>query len=359
VQSPRVVDTGSVEFAGAHSRTVTLPETARPVRTLVPGIALAVALGALATAFGRVVPLVGAAVLAVVLGLAVRLAFRPGAWASPGLRVSSRLPLQVAIVLLGTGLGLGTVLRVGGTSLPVMLGTLAVALVLGHVLGRALGIERPLRTLVTVGTGICGASAIAAVASVLEVEAADLAYAVSTIFVFNIAAVLLFPLVGHALGLGQQTFGLWAGTAVNDTSSVVAAAYAYGHAAGAHAVVVKLTRTTLIVPIVLALSTQERRRTPSGTIRAAPHWTRIAPPFLLLFIAAAAANSAGLIDATARHALTQVAIFLIAVALAAVGLSAQPARIAATGPRPLVLGALLWVAVASASLALQALTGQL
>ena len=324
-----------------------------------PGLMVVVALGAVATGLGRLAPVVGAPVIAVLLGLAARFIFNPGPWVARGLAVGSRTPLQVAIVLLGAGLGLGTVVRVGASSLPVMLGTLAVALVLGRVVGRALHIDAPLRTLVTVGTGICGASAIAAVASVVEVEAAELAYAISTIFVFNIAAVMLFPIVGHALGLGQQSFGLWAGTAVNDTSSVVAAGYAYGHAAGAHAVVVKLTRTTLIVPVVMVLAVLEHRRRPPEEASRGLRWARLVPPFLLFFLVASAANSFGVIGRSAAHDLGQVAIFLIAVALAAVGLSTQPRRIAATGPRPLVLGAILWVAVASASLLLQAVTGQL
>lgn len=164
--------------------------------------------------------------------------------------------------------------------------------------------------------------------------------------------------MGHALGLGQRSFGLWAGTAVNDTSSVVAAGYAYGDAAGDHAVVVKLTRATLIVPIVLALSLHRRRgdeRPGGGRSR----WARLVPPFLVLFLLASAVNSAGLITTPAAHSLNQLALFLIAVALAAIGLSTQPRELAATGPRPLLLGLILWLAVASSSLLLQALTGQL
>ena len=239
-----------------------------------------------------------------------------------------------------------------------MLVTLTAALGGGLVIGRALGIDRPLRTLLAVGTGICGASAIAATATVLEVEAVEIAYAISTIFVFNIAAVLLFPPVGHLLGMGQHGFGLWAGTAVNDTSSVVAAGYAYGHAAGAYAVVVKLTRTTLIVPIVLGLAVLERRRA-GVEAPSARRWTSYVPGFLVLFVVAAAANSAGLVDARVRHDLASVALFLIAVALAAVGLAAQPDGIRAAGPRPLLLGGLLWVLVATTSLIVQGLTGHL
>lgn len=334
------------EYAPPRARRLRLPQ--------LPGAALAVVLGAVATLLGRWVPVVGPAVLAIVLGVLVRLTANPGSWAAPGIAFSSKKVLQAAIVLLGTGLGLGTVIHVGASSLPVMLVTLAAALGGGLVIGRALGIEAPLRTLLSVGTGICGASAIAAVASVVEVEAVEVAYAISTIFVFNVAAVLLFPPIGHALGLGSHAFGIWAGTAVNDTSSVVAAGYAYSHAAGAYAVVVKLTRTLMIVPIVLVLAARARARQAS-----APRRTRLVPvpPFLGLFVLAAAANSVGLVGPAERHDLSTAAAFLVAVALAAVGLSAQPARMRAAGVRPLALGGLLWILVALSSLGVQALTG--
>ncbi|MHB8469783.1 MAG: YeiH family protein [Gaiellaceae bacterium] len=341
--------------ADAGSSLAAPAAAARRLPPVLPGLALAVTLALVATAVGRRVPVVGAPVIAIVLGVAVRAALDPGAWAAPGVSFASRKLLQAAIVLLGTGLSLGTVVRVGVGSLPVMLVTLAGALGGGLLIGRALGVEAPLRTLLSVGTGICGASAIAAVSSVIEVEAVEVAYAISTIFVFNVAAVLLFPPLGHLLGLGAHGFGLWAGTAVNDTSSVVAAGYAYSHAAGGYAVVVKLTRTLLIVPIVLVLAARADRR-PGAVDR--PRRRRVAaiPAFLVGFVLAAAADSLGLVGAHARRDLSVAALFLVAVALAAVGLSAQPARIRAAGFRPLLLGGLLWVVVASTSLAVQGLT---
>lgn len=328
----------------------------RRLPPLAGGVALALALAAVATVLGRWVPVVGPAVLAIVLGVAARAIFDPGAWAQPGIAFSSKKLLQAAIVLLGTGLSLRTVIDVGARSLPVMLVTLAVALGGGALIGRLLGIDAPLRTLLSVGTGICGASAIAAVSTVIEVEAVDVAYAISTIFVFNVAAVLLFPPVGHALGLGAHPFGLWAGTAVNDTSSVVAAGYAYSHAAGDYALVVKLTRTLLIVPIVVALAVLERRRNHGGPSLGRASYV---PPFLLGFLAAAALGSTGWLGASVRHDVSTVALFLVAVALAAVGLSAQPSRIRAAGVRPLALGGVLWALVASTSLLVQSLTGLL
>jgi uncharacterized integral membrane protein (TIGR00698 family) len=342
--------------AGTGSRLDTPLAAERRLPPVIGGLALAIALAAIATIVGRRVPVVGPAVIAIVLGVLVRAAFDPGAWAAPGVAFASKKLLQVAIVLLGTGLSLGTVVHVGARSLPVMLVTLAVALGGGALIGRLLGIDAPLRTLLSVGTGICGASAIAAVATVIEVEAVEVAYAISTIFVFNVAAVLLFPPIGHALGLSAHPFGLWAGTAVNDTSSVVAAGYAYSHAAGDYALVVKLTRTLLIVPIVLVLAALERRRSPhAGPERRATY----VPLFVVGFIAAAALGSTGLLDASLRHDVSTLALFVVAVALAAVGLSAQPRRIRAAGLRPLALGGALWVLVASTSLLVQALTGLL
>src|SRR5262249_14126874 len=195
--------------------------------------------------------------------------FRPAAAAAgsraaslvPGLKYASSFLLQCSVVLLGTGLSLREALRVGITSLPVMLGTLAVCLGAAWLYGRLLGVVGNLRTLIGVGTGICGASAIAAVSPVIEASSAEIAYAVSTIFVFNIAAVLIFPVIGHALGMSQHSFGLFAGTAVNDTSSVVATATTYGSGAAGYAVVVKLVRTLMIIPICVVLGWLTQRRT--------------------------------------------------------------------------------------------------
>lgn len=318
-------------------------------RAVAPGLVWTAAVALPAWGLSHVVPLLGAPVLAILLGIAVSLVRRPPPHAAPGIAFSSTVLLQVAIVLLGSTLALGQILRVGAKSLPVMLGTLAVALAGAAITGRALRVSPRLRTLVGVGTGICGASAIAAVAGIVEATQAEIAYAISTIFVFNVVAVIAFPPLGRLFHMSQHGFGLWAGTAVNDTSSVVAAAYAFGHAAGAQAVVVKLTRTTLIVPIALGLSAMRARGRPA----------RLVPPFLVLFVLASVFDTVGLVGADARRVLADVALGLITVALAGVGLAADLGGMRRTGPRPLLLGAILWVLVASVSVGLQALTGQL
>jgi uncharacterized membrane protein YadS len=339
-----------------------------------------------ATVVGQHVPLVGSAVPGAVIGAAIAIAVKPGARLAPGLKWASSTVLQCSVVLLGAQLSIAEAARVGVSSLPVMLGTLAICLGAAWLYGRLLHIPGDLRTLIGVGTGICGGSAIAAAAPVIEAASTDVAYAISTIFLFNIAAVLAFPLLGHALGMSQQSFGLFAGTAVNDTSSVVATATTYGAAATSHAVVVKLVRTLMIIPICLGLAalTERRRRTaapalsapdgtaPDGTAPDGPAATaqaparmsparviRLVPWFLIGFVMVAAANSAGIIPAAAHAPLQHVSVFLVAVALSAIGLSTNVAALRKAGPRPLLLGALLWVTVAAASLGLQALTGTL
>jgi uncharacterized integral membrane protein (TIGR00698 family) len=272
--------------------------------------------------------------------------------------------LQCSVVLLGAQLSIAQAARVGLSSLPVMLGTLAVCLGTAWLYGRLLGVPRDLRTLIGVGTGICGGSAIAAAAPVIEAASTDIGYAISTIFLFNISAVILFPMLGHALGMSQQSFGLFAGTAVNDTSSVVAAATTYGTAATSHAVVVKLVRTLMIIPICLGLAAlTARRHGPAGATAPSParmsplRVIRLVPWFLIGFVLVAAINSTGIVPAGAHGPLQRASVFLVAVALSAIGLSTNVAALRKAGSKPLLLGAMLWVTVAMASLGLQALTG--
>jgi uncharacterized integral membrane protein (TIGR00698 family) len=369
---------------------------ARRARAIAPGIALALAVAAVATVVGEYVPLIGSAVPGAVIGAVIAIAVKPGARFAPGVKWASTFVLQCSVVLLGAQLSIAEAARVGVSSLPVMLGTLAVCLGAAWLYGRLLGVPGDLRTLIGVGTGICGGSAIAAVSPVIEAASTDVAYAISTIFLFNIAAVLAFPLLGHALGMSQQSFGLFAGTAVNDTSSVVATATTYGAAATSHAVVVKLVRTLMIIPVCLGLAalTNRKRRpaaprcavgpalpappphgqvgapapaasasapsAPSAPARMSPRRVlKLVPWFLIGFVLVAAVNSAGVIPAGAHAPLQHASVFLVAVALSAIGLSTNVAALRKAGHRPLLLGALLWITVAAASLGLQAVTGTL
>ena len=319
-------------------------------RAAAPGLLLALAIAVVASFLARAVPLVGAAVIAILIGIAVRSASRLPAVLIPGVRLATKRVLQLSIVLLGTGLSLSQVWTTGRASVVVML-----------ALARLLGVERTLARLISVGTGICGASAIGALAPAIDADGASIAYAISTVFLFNIAGVLLFPPLGHLLGLSQHGFGLWAGTAINDTSSVVAAAYVYGAPAGAYAVVVKLTRTVMIVPVTIlfaVIAAREKGRGEGG--EAGPGPRRIVsglPLFIVWFLVASALNTLGVFHPLGARTLPALGQFCIVVALAGVGLSADLRAMARTGLRPVLLGLLGWVCVATTSLLLQRLTG--
>lgn len=337
--------------------------SSRPaVASLVPGLALVLALAAAGTAVGKAFPLVGGPVTGIVLGVLLAVLKRPGARLRPGIGFASKRILQASVVLLGSQLSLTQIVHVGVSSLPVMIGSLVVCLAAAYGIGRWFGIVGDLRTLIGVGTGICGASAIAATAPVIGAAGVEVAYAVSTIFLFNVAAVLTFPLLGHLLGMSQHSFGLFAGTAVNDTSSVVAAATSYGRTAADYAVVVKLTRSLMIIPICLGLAWLVRRRNRDAaetTARPRLQVLKLVPGFLIGFLLMTTANSLEFIPVAAHHGLSELSVFLITVALTATGLSTDLAALRRTGPRPLILGACLWVVVSVTSLVLQFLTGSL
>ena len=337
------------------------PTWLRRATALLPGLAPVAVLTAVATVLGHLVPVVGAPVFAVLGGVGFAFVKPAAERARPGLSFAAKVVLKASIVVLGTGLSFHEVVTIGGSSLPVLLGTLAVALLGAVVIGRALGVARDLRTLIGVGTGICGASAIAATDGVISASDVDVSYAIATIFTFNIAAVLTFPTVGHALGLSPHAFGLWAGTAVNDLSSVVAASTIFGHGASTYAVVVKLTRTLMIIPIAIGLSGWRRRAvrrsSSTGEPGRTPGFRHVVPLFVGWFLVAVALNTAGLVPTGWHHALSVTAEGMITMALGAIGLSTRPRDIRSAGLRPLALGAILWLLVAGTSLALQALTG--
>ncbi|TDU89074.1 putative integral membrane protein (TIGR00698 family) [Kribbella voronezhensis] len=394
VRSPkhRPTPTPSSAAQAASTDAIDPPhDAAAPVRSLakwvgrLPGVGVVVVLAALAVVLGRLVPVVGGPVFGIVLGVlaGVVVPVLRRERLRPGYDFASKNLLQLSIVVLGTGLSLQQVVRVGGSSLPVMLGTLTVALGGAWVFGRLLGVRGDTQTLIGVGTAICGGSAIAAATAAIGAKRSSVAYALATIFTFNVVAVLAFPPLGHLLGLSPEAFGLWAGTAINDTSSVVAAGYAYSQSAGDQALVVKLTRSLTLVPIVLTLVVLKSRRDArttrvgrnanadeptaegqrhvevvGGERRGLP-WRKLVPLFLVGFVAAAALRSAGLVPDAWQPGLTLTGTFLITCALAAIGLSLRPAELRAAGLRPLLLGAILWVAVATTSLLLQLLTNTL
>ncbi|MBB6186322.1 YeiH family protein [Rhodanobacter sp. MP7CTX1] len=333
------------------------------LRQQVPGLLLAVVIGLLALVLGRYAPLIGGPVIGIVLGIIVRNLLAPGERYQPGIAFAGKYVLQWSIIALGFGLSLSQVVRTGLESLSVTLVTMTVAFLAAWLLGRWLGVHDKLKILIGVGTAICGGSAIAAITPIIQPDDHDTAFAISTIFLFNLIAVLLFPLLGHLMHMSDMGFGLWAGTAINDTSSVVAAGYSYSKSAGDYATIVKLTRATLIIPICLVLAfvvaaREKRKLKQDGGVG---HFSlaKIFPWFILWFLVASAVRTAGVIPTVIQPAIHTAAEFLIIVALTAIGLSADLRKMAATGVRPILLGLGVWIAVAVSSLLVQLTIGQL
>lgn len=324
--------------------------------SIIPGLVLAIALALCATLIGRWLPALGAAVSGILLGMIIRNTRGVNAVFYPGLRFGSSKVLQWSIVLLGFGLSLQQIAKTGATSLLGIAVTIVVAFVSVWLLGRWMRIPARLTTMIGAGTAICGGTAIAAITPIIKAEEHETAYAISTIFIFNVVAVLTFPWLGYWLGMSDAAFGLWAGTAINDTSSTVAAAYTYSNAAGDYATIVKLTRATLIIPLCLGLiAFKIWRNKKEGSEKL--DLARIFPWFILWFLAASALRTGGLIPEVLNEPLRIAAQFMIVVALTSIGLSSNLRRMAHTGIKPVLMGMGAWLAVVLASLLVLSLMG--
>ncbi|WP_165491711.1 YeiH family protein [Egibacter rhizosphaerae] len=322
-----------------------------------PGLATVAGLAGIGLLVERWVPLFGAAVVAVVAGVLVRSILGLSERLRPGVGFAAKQGLQIAIVLLGTGLGLQQVGGIGGSALAVL-----AVVALGGIagiwgLGRLLRVSWEPRALLTVGTVVCGGTAIGVLAPTIRARSDDVAVAIGVVFGMNLLALLVFPPLGGAMGLDQAAFGVWAGAAINDTSSVVAAGYSVGEEAGDVATVVKLVRTTLILPLVIAFGLWAQQRAAEQAGLTAGQALRTLPAFLLWFVAAAGLQSVGVIDALGLGFLPEVGRTLMVMALAGVGLGADLGAVRRAGPRPLVVGAAGWLLIAVLALATMAATG--
>lgn len=349
---PHSNSAASLGKRAGRKRRFELPDTP----SIVPGLALAVALALCATLIGRWLPALGAAVSGILLGMVVRNVRGVNAVFYPGLQYGSSKVLQGSIVLLGFGLSLQQVAQTGASSLLGIAVTIVVAFGSVLLLGKWMGTPARLTTMIGAGTAICGGTAIAAITPIIKAKEHETAYAISTIFIFNVVAVLTFPWLGHWLGMSDTAFGMWAGTAINDTSSTVAAAYTYSQAAGDYATIVKLTRATLIIPLCIGLiAFQIWRNKKEGTQKL--DLARIFPWFILWFLAASALRSGGLVPEVLDTPLRVAAQFMIVVALTSVGLSSDLRTMAKTGIKPVLMGMGAWLSVVTASLVVLALLG--
>ncbi|MBQ5910907.1 MAG: putative sulfate exporter family transporter [Clostridia bacterium] len=316
---------------------------------LLPGILLSVLIAFAATFLESLLPVhvIGAAVIAMFIGMLLNYFLKGTGIFSTGIKFTSKKILKFAIILLGLSLNITTILNVGKMSLLVMVFTLLTCFGGGYFIGKALGLNWKMSNLISAGTGICGGSAIAAVSGVIDAEDTDIAYAMSATFLFDMVMIVLFPIMGHALGMSDQAFGLWAGTAVNDTSSVVATGYAFSEGAGDFATMVKLTRTLSIIPTVIAfafinLRLKRKAALESGAnaaeIKANFSIKKIFPWFILGFLALSGVASVFSIPAAVVSTTKTVSKFLMVAALAAIGLNTSFSSMKKEGLRPMLHG---------------------
>lgn len=330
---------------------------------LLPGFGLALVIAAVAKWLESLLPIhiIGASVIALFIGMIINNFWKPNKLIAGGLKFTSKKVLKFAIILLGASLSIGTILEVGKLSLVVMFFTLLTCFGGGYFVGKALGLNWKLSNLISAGTGICGGSAIAAVAPVIDAEDTDIAYAMSATFLFDMAMIVLFPIMGRALGLSDMAYGLWAGTAVNDTSSVVAAGYAYSEAAGDFATMVKLTRTLSIIPTVIAfalinVNLKRKAALAQGTseeIKANVKFSKLFPWFILGFLALALVNSFGVIPAAVSVGAKSLSKFLMVSALAAIGLNTSFKEMKKSGIQPMIHGFIISAAVVVVAIAVE------
>lgn len=330
---------------------------------LLPGFIAALIIAAVAKYLESLlpIPLIGASVIALFIGMFLNPWMGKQKAFQPGLKFTSKKILKFAIILLGASLSIGVVLNVGKMSLAVMCFTLLTCFGGGYFCGKALGLNWKLSNLISAGTGICGGSAIAAIAPVIDAEDSDIAYAMSATFLFDMAMILLFPIMGRAMGLSDTAYGLWAGTAVNDTSSVVAAGYAYSEAAGDFATMVKLTRTLAIIPTVLVFSLIEAHlKQKANGVNAEGRKVNILslfPWFIVGFVALAILNSFGVIPAVVSAGAKTLSKFLMVAALAAIGLGTSFKEMRKSGAAPMVHGFIISALVVVVALAVEYFMG--
>ena len=330
-----------------------------------PGLIACVVIAAAARLLGTWAGVGIDTALALVLGLAVGAITPLRATLRPGAAIAARVALRTGIALLGARLTLGQVVETGGSSVIAIVVVVTVALILGLWLAGRAGVEPPLSWLITVGMAICGNSAILALSPIVRAPHRDTAYAVSTITIFGLLGVLFLPAIGTYLAMPDTTFGTWAGLSVNDTAQVVATGYAYSGPAGDIATIVKLTRNIAILPVLVGAAWLVARADAKAAARAedgatataaAPsmhplRWlSRAVPWFVIGFVVFAALRTLGVLDVpvgdtTLADVLSVAAGILILIALAGVGIGTDLRAMAGVGPRPFVMGVVMWLVI--------------
>ena len=307
------------------------------------GLLICFSVAAASVLLERMLPgeLLGASIIALFLGTIINSFFHPK-WIKPALKFTSKRILKVAIILLGASLSVNTILSVGKMTFFVMIFTFAMCFGGGYFIRKIFGLNWKLSNLISAGTGICGGSAVAAIAPVIDADDKDIAFAMSSTFLFDMVMIALYPLMGKALGMNDIAYGIWAGTSVNDTASVVASGYAFSEAAGDFATMVKLTRTIAIIPTVLVFAwigvRMKKRELQAAGNGGKVNMMKIIPWFIGGFLVLAIANSIGLIPAATSGMMKRTSKFLMVTALAAIGLNTSLTDFRKAGFAPMFYG---------------------
>lgn len=337
----------------------------KTIKSICPGLLVCLAISIPAWLLGKKFPVIGGAVFAILIGMIIALLWTPNDSIKKGITFTSKKILQAAVILLGFGLNLSVVLQTGKQSLPIIICTIATSLIIAFVLHKVMHIDGNISTLIGVGSSICGGSAVAATAPVIDADDEEVAQAISVIFLFNVLAALVFPVLGRAIGFDTtsgEAFGIFAGTAVNDTSSVTATASTWdsmwnlGSQTLDKAVTVKLTRTLAIIPITIVLAFMKAGKTGDGSGSKAESIKKAFPTFILWFVAASIITticiSAG-VSASVFSPLKELSKFFIIMAMAAIGLGSNIIKLIKSGGKPILMGFSCWVGITLVSLALQ------
>lgn len=334
------------------------------------GILVCLAIAIPAWLLGKTFPVVGGAIIAIIAGMIVTMFWKKKGKAEAGVKWTSKIILQTAVVLLGFGMNLGVIFETGKQSLPIIICTITTSLLIAWILQKALKVSANTSILVGVGSSICGGSAIAATAPVIDADDNEVAQSIAVIFFFNVLAAIFFPILGKAIGFDTMhgdAFGIFAGTAINDTSSVTAAASTWdsmwnlGSETLNKAVTVKLTRTLAIIPITLVLSfIRARKNAKEGKQASKFSLKRAFPMFILYFVIAAIITTVCVnlgIDAGVFQPLKELSKFMIIMAMAAIGLNSNVIQLIKTGGKPIIVGASCWCGITMVSLVMQHVMG--
>ncbi len=313
-------------------------------RVLVPGLALVAVIVVVADRIGDRVSGTSALIWALAIGAVIANTglLRPSL--APGIRYASRNVLRLGVALLGIRLSLGTIGDFGLRTIVVILGSIAVAFGATLLIGRVLGVSGPLALLIATGTGICGASAIAAMESVSEANREEAAFALATITALGTVAMVSLPLLRTPLGLGMTDYGIWSGASVQEVAQVVGATAGVSTVALKIGTLVKLARVALLAPLVFGFAVSRGRSRPAGT--------PLVPVFVLGFLVLAGVRTTGVLPARVVADLARLDVLLLAGGMAGLGLGLELARLRGLGVRPLVLGLISWLVIALVSLAL-------